>query len=66
MVNANYNGNSPQPGIQQQQNNRALQNNINQLQPPLNKRYKLTEAEFYAKANSARTKRLTSIAQLYF
>ena len=35
MVNANYNGNSPQPGIQQQQNNRALQNNINQLQPPL-------------------------------
>ncbi|KGR11520.1 hypothetical protein MG5_02063 [Candida albicans P57072] len=66
LVNANYNGNSPQPGIQQQQNNRALQNNINQLQPPLNKRYKLTEAEFYAKANSARTKRLTSIAQLYF
>ncbi|CAX43878.1 serine/threonine-protein kinase, transcription and stress response, putative [Candida dubliniensis CD36] len=69
LVNANYNGNSPQPPSHQQQqqnNNRALQNNINQLQPPLNKRYKLTEEEFYSKANSARTKRLTSIAQLYF
>ncbi|EMG50741.1 DBF2 Cell cycle protein kinase DBF2 [Candida maltosa Xu316] len=51
---------------QYDQNSRALQNNINQLQPPIHKRYKLSEDEFRKKANSSRTKRLASVAQLYF
>ncbi|EDK43730.1 cell cycle protein kinase DBF2 [Lodderomyces elongisporus NRRL YB-4239] len=48
-------------------NQRTLQDNINQLQPPpSSQRYKLSEQEFRKKANNPKTKRLTSVAQLYF
>lgn len=43
-----------------------IQQNINQLQPPLSQRYKLSQEEFHKKANSPKTKRLASVAQLYF
>ncbi|CAI5757700.1 unnamed protein product [Candida verbasci] len=44
--------------------NRNLHDNINQLQPPT--KYKLSPDEFYKKANNPKTKRLASVAQLYF
>ncbi|CAK9438290.1 uncharacterized protein LODBEIA_P25140 [Lodderomyces beijingensis] len=49
-----------------QTNRLTLQDNINQLQPPAHQRYKLSEEEFKKKANNPKTKRLTSVAQLYF
>ncbi|KAG7661471.1 DBF2 [[Candida] subhashii] len=48
------------------QNIQAIQENINQLQPPPSQRFKLSQDEFYKRANSPKTKRLTSVAQLYF
>ncbi|RCK54417.1 Cell cycle protein kinase DBF2 [Candida viswanathii] len=54
-------------GFLQDQKTTALQNNITKLQPrPDNNKYKLTDEEFRKRANSSRTKRLTSVAQLYF
>lgn len=50
----------------QDQKTTALQNNITKLQPRQDNRHKLTDEEFRKKANSSRTKRLTSVAQLYF
>ncbi|KAI3406284.2 DBF2 [Candida oxycetoniae] len=47
-------------------NKRSLQDNINSLQPPPSQRYKLSEEEFRKRANNPKTKRLTSVAQLYF
>lgn len=45
---------------------RTLQDNINQLQPPPSQRYKLPQEEFHKRANDPKTKRLASVAQLYF
>lgn len=45
-----------------QAQNMKIHNNISQLQPPNS----YLGPDFYVKANSAKTKRLTSVAQLYF
>ncbi|KAI5966175.1 DBF2 [Candida pseudojiufengensis] len=68
----NFSQNQPQPltptplNSNRDNQKRALQDHINQLQPPPNQRIKLTEEEFHQKANNPKTKRLTSVAQLYF
>lgn len=50
------------PPLTPQAHNLKLHNNISQLQPP----NALLGADFHTKANGAKTKRLTSVAQLYF
>lgn len=53
--------------LQEQQRQQKLKNinaNINQLQPTTN--VKQFDEEFYRKANNPKTKRLASVAQLYF
>ncbi|KAG5421601.1 DBF2 [Candida metapsilosis] len=66
---------TPTPAYQQevlsainnnQDRKRTLQDNINQLQPPPSQRYKLSKEEFFKRVNDPKTKRLTSVAQLYF
>lgn len=60
-----YNGYPSTPQLNQNAQQQVLLNqNISQLQPT--NKVKLTEEEFDKKANNPKTKRLASVAQLYF
>ncbi|RLV95767.1 Cell cycle protein kinase DBF2 [Spathaspora sp. JA1] len=69
----NFKSNQTQPAVLQQHaqiqsaNVRTIQDNISQLQPsPYNKRFKLSDEEVRKRINNPKTKRLASVAQIYF